>query len=144
MSTKKLKNKEKTKYSVRSMRVFSESFKKNRVSEIVKKVMSIGEISELYGVSRTSLYRWLYTYSPAHQKGTIQVVQMESEANKTKQLYARVMELEAALGRKQMELDYLEILIQQANEAFDCDLKKNFGPQQLNGLETTKNNSTTN
>ena len=91
--------------------------------------MSIKQICELYEVSRTSVYKWIYKYSPHHERGSIQVVQMKSEASKTKALQSRLLELEATLGRKQLEIDFLSKLIDLASEELGVDLKKKYGSQ---------------
>lgn len=74
-------------------RTFSEAFKKTKVKEIVEKRISIKQFCELYQVSRTSVYKWLYQYSNL-ERGVKQVVQMESEAFKTKELLSQIKELE--------------------------------------------------
>lgn len=119
--------KTRTKFQVRQRRIFSETFKKTKVSELLSGQTRVKEISELYGVSHSAVYKWVYKYSPHHEKGTLQVVQMQSEASKTKLLKVRVAELEAALGRKQMEIDLLTTLIELANKDLQIDLKKNYG-----------------
>lgn len=142
MSSKKGQSK-KVKYKIRERRNFSEALKRQIVSELESKVTTIREICELYSVTRTSIYRWLYKYSPHYKKGTIQVVQMKSEAEKSKQLYSRVKELEAVVGRKQLEIDYLDRLIDLASKELEYDLKKNYEPQLLNGFVSIKKNTTT-
>lgn len=142
MSPKKGQSK-KVKYKIRERRNFSEALKRQIVSELESKVTTIREICELYSVTRTSIYRWLYKYSPHYKKGTIQVVQMESEAEKSKQLYSRVKELESVVGRKQLEIDYLDRLIDLASKELEYDLKKNYEPELLNGFVSIKKNTTT-
>lgn len=117
-------------------RTFSEAFKRAKVKDLDAGLLSIKEICETYEVSRTSVYKWLYKYSPHHSKGSIQVVQMKSEAHKSKEFKQRISELEQALGRKQMELDYLNKLIELASEEFGYDLKKNFEAKHLSGSES--------
>lgn len=129
----------KTNLEIRQRRTFSEAFKRQKVQQIVEKKISIKDVVEHYGVSRMSVYRWLYQYSPHHQKGTNQVVQMESEEHRTKQLLKQVAELEQALGRKQLHIDYLERLIAISSEELKTDLKKNFGQPPLNGSANTSN-----
>lgn len=123
----------KPKLEIRQRRIFSESFKRQKVQQIVEKKISIKAVVEHYGVSRVTVYRWLYRYSPHHQKGTNQVVQMESEEHRTKQLLKQVAELEQAVGRKQLYIDYLEKLIAIGSEELKIDIKKNFGQPPLNG-----------
>lgn len=125
---------------IKQRRIFSEAFKRQKVQLIVEKKISIKDVSELYGVTSMTVYRWLYRYSPHHKKGTIQVVQMESEEHRTKELLQELARLERVIGQKQVQLEYLERLIAIAGEALQIDLKKNFGSPVSNGSEgTTKN-----
>jgi hypothetical protein len=48
----------------------------------------------------------------------------KSEADRSKELERRLYEMEAALGRNQMEIDYLNKIIDLANEEDGTDLKK--------------------
>lgn len=118
------------KINPRRSRNFSETFKRNVVDDLLAKVYTFSEAGRMYDVSTTSLYRWLYKYSPNHSKGVRVVVEMESEAAKTKRLMDRVAELERVVGRKQMELDFQDELIKLASEHFRIDLKKSFSPGQ--------------
>ena len=52
------------------------------------------------------------------------VVQMESEAHKTLQMLQRVAELERIVGQKQLEIDFLNKLMEVATEELGYDLKK--------------------
>jgi hypothetical protein len=63
---------------------------------------------------------------------------MESEAYKTKELEKRIQELEAALGRKQMEVDYLTKTIEIGKEEFGVDLKKKPNPPPSTGSGSIK------
>jgi transposase len=102
------------------------------------------EICELYKVSRQSVYTWLYRYSPHYEKGTNQIIEMESEARKSKLLLERVAELEGVIGRKQLTIDYLEKLIDVAGKELGYDLKKTFGPNSSNGSGVTERTTATN
>lgn len=132
MSPKK-SQKERLQIKSKYNRYFSERFKKEKISQLVAKQVSIKELSELYDVSRTTLYKWLYLYSPHHKRGTKQVIEMESEALKTKALLAKVAELERALGRKQLEIDFNNKLIELASEEVGYDIKKKHGPGLSSG-----------
>ena len=50
-----------------------------------------------------------------------------------KELEARIKELESAVGRKQMKIDYLEKMMEIAKEELDIDIKKNFATPQSTG-----------
>ena len=71
---------------LRQIRTFSEEFKKQKVQQIVDKLLTVSDVVTTYGISKNTVYRWLHQYSSFHQKGVIQVVQLESEAHKTKLL----------------------------------------------------------
>ena len=115
-----------SKNKLRRQRIFSDTFKRQKVKEIDSGLVSVTEVSRLYEVSVQAIYKWLHKYSINHQKGVIQVVQMESEAHKTKDLLARVAELERIVGQKQLQIDYLEKLVEISSEELKLDLKKNF------------------
>jgi transposase len=131
MSTKKLK---KTKFQIQQKhnRTFSVSFKQQKVKEILEKRLSVRQVSDIYGVSRTAVYKWLYQYS-ALEQGTKQVVQMESEAMKTQLLLQQVAELERIVGQKQLEIDYLNKALELASKEVGYDLKKKCAPRPSNG-----------
>ena len=57
------------------------------------------------------------------------VVEDKSEAYRSQELERRIKDLEAALGRKQMEVDLLSKIIDLANEEFKTDLKKNLSKE---------------
>ena len=124
--------KSKKKLEIRQRRIFSEEFKRQKVQLLIEKKVSVKELSELYSTSKMTIYRWLYRYSPHHQKGTTQVVQMESEALKTQSLQAQVADLERVVGQKQLQIDYLEQLIELASQELKMDIRKNFVTQALN------------
>ncbi len=138
MSSKKLKR---TKFQIQTKinRTFSESFKRAKVKEIVEKRMTVQEVSDLYQVSRTSVYKWLYKYSTL-ERGCKQVVQMESEALLNKRLKEQIAELERTIGQKQLEIDFLNKTLEIAGEEVGYDLKKKYGPKSLNGLKSTEMN----
>ena len=109
---------EKKVFHSKQRRIFSEAFKRQKVQQIVDKQISIKDVSDLYQVSKMSVYRWLYQYSPHHAKGTNQVVQMESEAHKVKALLQKVAQLEQAVGQKQLQVDYLNKLLLLLRQCF--------------------------
>lgn len=138
-----MSNSEKKVLAIRQKRTFSEEFKRQKVKLLVEKTVSISDLVVLYGVSKMSVYRWIYKYSPHHEQGTNQVVQMESEAHKTKLLLQKLAEAEQKIGRQAIELDYLERLIAVAGESLKIDLKKNFSTPPLNCFVNTLNKDTT-
>lgn len=127
----------------RQRRFFSEELKRKIVKEIGAKLHTVAEIGKLYGVSTTAVYRWVYQYTPGLAPGTTQVVQMESEAERTRLAEQRVAELERALGRKQLELEVVEKILEVGSASLGFDLKKTFGTTQSNGTAPTGNRTST-
>lgn len=140
---KKSSNQSKFQINNKYNRHFSEAFKKAKVKEIVEGRLSIKELCELYSVTRTSVYKWLYKYSAHHQRGTRQVIEMESEAAKTKALLAQIAELERIIGQKQLQLDYQDKLLELVSEELGYDVKKNIERLPSNGSGLTDPNTAT-
>jgi transposase len=126
------------KEGLRQARVFSESLKKKIVGDIEKGRASVSAVSREYSVSNASVYRWLNKYSRYLQSGKKLVLQMESESYKSKELEKRIKELEAALGRKQLEVDFLNKMIEQGKKELGVDLKKKFSTPPSTGSGATK------
>ena len=116
----------------KSNRIFSTDFKKEKVKDLIEHRTTIKDLSKLYEVSRTSIYKWIYLYSGTEQ-GTKIVVQMESEEQKTKVLQQRLAECERIIGQKQMQIDLLEKGYELASEELGYDLKKKYAPRSWNG-----------
>ena len=123
-------------------RHFSDEFKRKKVEDLTKGLISMRELCSMYEVSRTSVYNWLYLYGSV-ESGIKTVVQMESEQNKTKLLLQRVAELERIIGQKQMEIDYLNKAIEFAGEEVGYDLKKKYGQSHLSGSVHTPKDTPT-
>ncbi len=82
-----------------------------------------------------SVYLWVYKYSGYLQKNKVLIVEDKSESYQTKVLEAKLRQAEAALGRKQMEPDLLNKLIELAGAELGVDLKKNFSNPASSGSE---------
>ncbi|MBK8112124.1 MAG: hypothetical protein IPK46_18265 [Saprospiraceae bacterium] len=63
---------------------------------------------------------------------------MDSEEQRTKELLIKVAELERVIGQKQLEIDYLDKLIELSGNDLGIDLKKKAEQILLNGLERGK------
>ena len=68
---------------------------------------------------------------------------MESEAFKTKQLLIQIAELEQAVGRKQLEIDFLNKTFELASAEVGYDLKKKYAARQSNISASKKVNIAT-
>jgi transposase len=122
----------------RQNRIFSEEVKKQVVRDIEKGKCTVTQATRELSVSTTSIYKWMYKYSVYLHKDRVLVVANKSEAYRSNDLQKRITELEAALGRKQMEIDLLNKVLELAGKEQNVDLKKNFLSQLSNGIEFTK------
>ena len=112
-------------------RKFSEDFKLKIVKGYESGEFSVVEMTKIYDISYQTIYNWIYKYSK-YNKQSIQVVEMkDSQAHKMKQMEARIKELEQAVGQKQMNIDYLEKMIELAKENYDIDIKKTQTPYTM-------------
>ena len=128
----------KTGKRIRRKRKFSEEFKLKVVKDYESGQYTVYEMEKIYDIPNASIYNWIYKYSKFN-KHSIQVVEMkDSQAHKIKQMEARIKELERAVGQKQMNIDYLEKMIDLAKEHYDIDIKKNSNSQHYGGSKNTK------
>lgn len=124
--------------AVRKRRCYSEEFKKSIVSDFESGKYSVYQLERLHGVSNVSIYQWIYKYSTFNQQGYRVVEKKASSTSKVKDLEKKVKELEAALGRKQITIDYLETMMEVAKDELDIDIKKNFGTPHSKGSAGAK------
>lgn len=121
---------------------FSPTLRQEIVQLIETGKINVSSASREYGVSTTSIYRWIHRYSTYNKKGNTLVVDTDSQTSKIQQLEREKTELAQALGYKQMQLDYYEKYIEFANEELDEEVKKKFNPSVSNGFLAIKARST--
>ena len=132
------------KNQLKRRRVFSEDLRKKIVSDIEKGKASVLSASRQYDVSQQTIYNWLSKYSRYLQSNVTLVMQMQSEGYKSKELEKRIAELEAALGRKQMEIDYLKKRMEISEQELNKGNKKKLPTKPLTGSGKTKSSTSTN
>lgn len=128
----------KTSFKLLERRYFSEAFKKEKIDEILSKKTTVKELSLLYEIKPPVIYRWLHKYSKIKLSGIKVHYEMETEEQKTLFYKDKVAELERIVGIKQIEIDFLNKLIEIASSELNVDIKKNFSTYQSNGSEITK------
>lgn len=122
-------------------RTFSTSLKKKLVKDIEKHATTVGIVSKRYAVSRTSVYKWIAKYSQI-VPGTKQVIEMESEAFKTKQLEIQVDELLRLIGQQQVQLDLNGKILEHVSAEVGYDVKKKYAPLFSKTSDTTLKENT--
>ena len=128
----------KTGKRIKRLRRFSEDFKLKLVKEYEQGIFSVPEMEKFYDINNVTIYNWIYKYSKYNKK-SIQIVEMkDSKIEKMKQMEARIKELEQAVGQKQMNIDFLEKMIEIAKDEYDIDIKKNSSTPQSTGSKKTE------
>jgi|ERR1044072_5143282 transposase-like protein len=127
------------KITLRSSRIFSEEFKKTCVKEYETGQFTVLELSKLYQIHTIIIYRWIHKYS-TYNKRRIKVVEMsDSSKQKIKELQKKIEELERIVGQKQLNIDFLDKMIDLAKDQYGIDIKKNFDtPPSPGSAKTSK------
>ena len=111
--------------SERQRRSFSESFKKAKVQDIERGLVTISELCKAYEVSNTAVYRWLKLYGSNQEKKERMIVETESDTQALLALKRQVAELERKIGQKQIMIDFQNAMIDLAEEKYGISIKKN-------------------
>lgn len=119
-------------------REFSNDFKRARIREYESGEYTVKELSRLFNIQAAVIYRWIHKYSSYNQRSTVIVEMKDSATKRLKDYEKRIAELERALGQKQLNIDYLEKMIDLAREQFGIDLKKNSDTPPSNGSQQGK------
>lgn len=113
----------------RQKRTFSEAFKKEKVKQLEEKKITVLQLSMIYEVSHTAIYKWIGKYSQILGKSERVVVEKESEGQKNIELLKKIAELEQLLGKKQIEIEYLNKVLDFGSELTETDIKKKYKSQ---------------
>jgi transposase len=113
------------------IRHFSEAFKKSIVKEIETKKLKKSEVQRIYEVSETSVYNWIKKYSKHYQKGVRMVLELDSDSKRIEYLTKKLAEAEQAVGKKQIEIDFLSKVIDLCSDELGYDVKKKCITKQL-------------
>jgi transposase len=124
-------------------RRFSEDFKKSKVKELERNLVSISDICKTYTVSRAAVYKWIYKYSIMAKKNVRLVVEAKSDTQKIRMLEERIKELERLVGQKQILLEFKDKMIEIAESTYGVDIKKKVGSKLSSGSTSTKKNTDT-
>jgi len=137
----RLENYKKAKEPQRVQRYFSEEFKKKKVREIELNTVTVSEVTREYGVSKTAVYKWIYKYSAMRKKSIKQVVEAKSDTLKISRLREEVRDMERLIGQKQIRIDFLEKMIELAEQEYGVDIKKKYFSTRSNGSGDTGKNT---
>jgi len=127
----------------RQRRYFSEDFRRKKVEEIEKGMVTVGQVCKVYQVSNTAVYKWIYKYSLMRKKAIKMVVESQSETARIEALQKRIAELEQLLGKKQFQIEFMEKQFEIAKQQYGVDMKKKPSGKPSSGTGKTGNNTTT-
>jgi transposase-like protein len=113
----------------RNVRRFSEAFKIEKVKLLEEYQITVKQLSRIYEVSEPAIYKWIRKYSNKISKSERIVVEKESEGAKTIELLQRLSTLERVIGQKQLQIDYLEKVLELGSEEAGFDIKKKFASE---------------
>jgi len=133
-----MKSQSERKRAIRQIKRFSNKVKQDTVRDIEQGKCSVLEASRELQVHHQTIYSWIYKFSSYLSKNKILIVEDKSEVSKTKELEKLLQETQAALGRKQMEIDLLNKIIEIAGKDLKIDLKKSISKKVWNGSDKTK------
>lgn len=117
--------------NIKMRRTFSTEFKKEKVLLLEQGKLKVSDVSKMYEVTQTAVYKWLLKYSKSYSKTERLVVEKISEEAKTLDLMHKVAELERVIGKQQLQIIYKEAVIQSASEIIGEDIEKKYNSQQL-------------
>lgn len=123
---------------ISKQRKYSEEFKKSIVNDFESGKFSVPQLERLHKLSKGSIYNWIYKYSRSNERGQRIVEMKDSSTQKLKVLEQRIKELEQTVGKKQIQIDYLEKMIDIAKTELDIDIKKNSNTPQSSGSSGTR------
>jgi transposase-like protein len=123
---------------IKKNRVYSEEFKREIVSLFESGTYSVLQLEKLYGLCNQVIYKWIYKFSTFNEKGQRVVEMKASDTQKLKELEQKIKSLEQIVGQKQIQIEYLEKMIDIAKDELNIDIKKNSSTPQSSGLERIK------
>lgn len=107
----------------RRRRRFSENFRKEQVSLIENEKVTIGEVSRMYEVKRSSIRRWLKKYGKNPLPEPI-IVQSKEDYNRLNELEKENSKLKELLGEQHVKLAYSLKLVEIAKQKLGSDFEK--------------------
>jgi transposase-like protein len=108
---------------------YSEALKRRVVKEFEAGKISQAELTRRYGIRRGAVSDWLQVYGTIKHRNRVVEVVMSDQREK-------IEELQKALAEAHLKLRIYDAIIEEANEEYHTDIKKNFGTKALENLKT--------
>jgi len=110
----------------RIRRVFSDTFKLEKVRMLESGEIRVCDLVRMYNVSPSAINKWRKKFGSLPPSERV-VIEKGSEFEKNKELARRIQDLEQMIGRQQVRLDYYEKVVSHTNKLFKVDVEKKYG-----------------
>lgn len=127
--------------SDKQRRTFSDSFKLKKVREIELGHSKIADICKEYEVSYTSVYKWLDKFGMTRKKGERIILETDSDTKQLQAYKQKIAELEQVIGQKQIMIDFMDKMIEIAEDRYKIDIKKKPSTKPSDSFGKTENNT---
>lgn len=107
-------------------RVFSESFKREKVSQIESGHITVYRLSKMLELGDYAIYQWLKKYGTKDYKSPVIVIETESDYLKWKNTQGQIQHMENLLGKLHIKLEYYEEVLKLASDHFHVDIEEFF------------------
>jgi transposase len=119
---------------------YSEAFKRQVVSEYEAGI-SIPDLQRKYAIGGSeTIRRWIKKYAKDGFRHELIRIQTSEEINRIKTLENQVEELQQALGKVMLEKLKLESIVEEMEESYGVEIKKNAVPSS-NGVQVKRKTS---
>lgn len=109
----------------KTVKRYSEAFKRQVVMEYESGI-SISDLAKKYGITGgMTIKSWIKKYAKDGFRHELIKIQTAEEANRVRELEKQVQELEQVLGRVTLEKLKLESIVEELEETYGEELKKN-------------------
>ena len=107
--------------TIRTRRIYSESFKKSKVEQIEKGEITALQLSKMLGLqSSSTIYEWIKKYSKRSLNEKV-VIETESDYLRFVELEKQTAQMEQMIGQQQIKLQFYEELIAQIRAHYGED-----------------------
>lgn len=126
----------------RPSRRFSEAVKREAVSQFESGRHTVLELSAILHAGKSTIYKWIDTYSTLQPRGMQIVEKVDSAADHLSKLQQELTEARDLIARQAIELDFNKHLHAQLYEQHGIDLKKSdIGLSHFNSSKKNSENS---
>ena len=109
----------------KTVKRYSEAFKRQVVSEY-EGGASISDLQKKYGITGgVTIPGWIKKYAKGGFRHKLVKIQTAEEADRVRELEEQVQELEQALGKVTLEKLKLESILEELEESYGVEVKKN-------------------